>query len=328
MPPNSCIMSQEEPSPSSVVSSDLPLHLNLLVESTEQCSKTEQILGKILSDYSSSTVPGQQQQAGLSFLELKNHLMLDYLSNLAYLSLLKSSGKSLADEPVLLRLVELRTILEKLRPMEQKLKYQIDKALKVAESGAIKPDDPIHFKPNPGALLGKLGASNNDSDSEEEDSGDERNAKDSAGQDGGKYVVPKHVPAYYDDDKSKDALEEEAAKKEKKKHLSKSLIEDMKRQHLDTPEEVYEQEDVMKKRKIEAIRERTRYEEENFMRLPVSKKMKHSRRQMSTMGTIGDEVTSFGLNYFSDKKADDGTGRKKKSSRGRKAGKSKKKFRR
>ena len=316
--PNSNIeMSSSSSSPPSSVSSDLPQHLQLLVECTEQSDSAGQLVRKMIAELAPGT------ESGLSFLELKNHLMLDYLTNLTYLQLVKASGKSLVNEPVVLRLVELRTVLEKMRPMEQKLKYQIDKALKVAESGTIRPDDPLHFKANPSALMGKLTAGGGD----EEDSED-ADPESKAASSEGKYVVPKHVPAYYDEDKSKETLEEEAGKKEKKKLLSKSLIEDLKRQHLDTPEEVYEQEDTMKKRKIEAIRERTRYEEENFTRLPLSKKMKHSRKQMSTIGTIGDEITSFGLNYFSEK---GGGGDKKKGgggkNRGRKSGKSKKKFR-
>ena len=36
------------------------------------------------------------------------------------------------------------------------------------------------------------------------------------------------------------------------------------------------------------------------MRLPLTKKQKHSRRQMSTVGTLADEVTGFGRSHFSD----------------------------
>ena len=40
-----------------------------------------------------------------------------------------------------------------------------------------------------------------------------------------------------------------------------------------------------------------RYEEDHFTRLPMSKKMKHRAKQMSTIGNIGDEVTAFGSSF-------------------------------
>ena len=44
--------------------------------------------------------------------------------------------------------------------------------------------------------------------------------------------------------------EAEEAKRRKKQQLSKAMIEDLKRQHLDTPEEVFEREDVMRKKQV------------------------------------------------------------------------------
>jgi U3 small nucleolar ribonucleoprotein protein LCP5 len=51
--------------------------------------------------------------------------MVDYMTNLTYLMLRKSFGKSIADDPSVERLVENRTVLEKMRPIEKKLKYQV-----------------------------------------------------------------------------------------------------------------------------------------------------------------------------------------------------------
>ena len=55
------------------------------------------------------------------------------------------------------RLAYLRTILEKLRPLETKLKYQIDKLVKAATVGAAQTDvNPLSFKPNPSGLVSKV----------------------------------------------------------------------------------------------------------------------------------------------------------------------------
>ena len=65
-----------------------------------------------------------------------------------------------------------------------------------------------------------------------------------------------------------------------------------------------------------------RYEEDHFTRLPVSKKMKHKSRQMSTIGNIGDEVTAFGSSFSTS------TSKKRKGGGGFKKGAAKKKFKR
>ena len=306
-------MVSDEPSSSSVVSSCLPLHHALAEEVREAATAAANLVDNLADKFSEDT------SKGLSLLELKNHVMLDYLANLSQVMLAKASGRRLEGSGAVERLVTDRTVLEKLRPIEQKLKYQIGKALKVAEGGEIRPDDPLHFKANPSALVGKLDDEGDDSDEEEDEAGgdDGEEGKDK------KYVAPKHVPAYYDEDVSKEDREREAEGRRKKQQLSRGLIEDLKRQHLETPEEIYEQEDVMRKKNVQAIKERIRYEEENFMRLPLTKKQKHARRQMSTVGTLADEVTSFGRSHFSEASK----GRKRKSGGGFKKGSAKKKFR-
>ncbi|KAK4197304.1 hypothetical protein QBC40DRAFT_181397 [Triangularia verruculosa] len=82
---------------------------------------------------------------GISLLDVKNELLLSYLQNLVFLILLKlrqtRNGGSKdreheqdLDDLVVTKLVELRLYLEKgARPLEDKLKYQIDKVLRAAD---------------------------------------------------------------------------------------------------------------------------------------------------------------------------------------------------
>lgn len=298
---------------SSSVSADIPLHHSLASDVKNDCEKAVQIVNKLkkqLEDDDSSTADG------LSFLDLKNHMMTSYVANLSYIMLKKSFGKSIKDDPAIKRLTEIRTVMEKMRPIEQKLRYQIDKSIKVAESGEIKKDDPLHFKPNPSALISKLG--DEEDSSEEEDEGEAGETSKT-----GKYVVPKNVPMYFDD-QSREDVERENLQKARKTQLSRGMIEELKLQHQDAPEEIFSQVDTMKKKQIEMAKERTRFEEENFIRLNVSKKDKHKRRQMTTMGTIADEVTNFGTNVFD---GDGGPRGKKRKGKSGKKGKAKKKFR-
>lgn len=55
------------------------------------------------------------------------------------------------------RLVEIRTVLEKMRPIEHKLKYQIDKMVKSAVTGTSNGSDPAQFKANPVNMMSKVG---------------------------------------------------------------------------------------------------------------------------------------------------------------------------
>lgn len=261
---------------------------------------------------------------GLGFLELKNLIMLEYVSDLSFLLLMKCHGKKLDGAKSIERIVENRTVLEKMRPIEKKLKYQIDKYVKVAESGGeIRPEDPLHFKPNPSALAAD-DDSNYDSDENEVDAKEDKNRNQL-------YVVPKHIPTLCDDDLgSKQDTEKED--RSKKRTLSKSILEDLRRQHLDTPEEEHNQLDTMKAKHVAMLKERTRFEEDNFMRLPqMSKKDKHKmrKRSMTTMGNLADEITYFGQNNFYNK-PQEGKGGKRKHKGVAKGGKSggRKKFKR
>lgn len=62
---------------------------------------------------------------GISYLDTKYLLMLSYCSSIVFYLLLKAEGKSVKDHPVIERLVEIRLYLEKLRPIDKKLQYQV-----------------------------------------------------------------------------------------------------------------------------------------------------------------------------------------------------------
>lgn len=83
---------------------------------------------------------------GISLLDVKNDLLLSYLQNLVFLILLKlrqsktgapltsDTDEASLDDLVVKKLIELRVYLEKgVRPLEDKLRYQIDKVLRAAD---------------------------------------------------------------------------------------------------------------------------------------------------------------------------------------------------
>ena len=74
---------------------------------------------------------------GLSFLEAKYHLLLNYCANIGFYVLLKAEGKPVKDHPVVDQLVRLRTLLEKLEPVEKKLKGHVDRLVAGAGRAAV-----------------------------------------------------------------------------------------------------------------------------------------------------------------------------------------------
>jgi len=74
---------------------------------------------------------------GISLLTVKNDLLLSYIHHLVIIQLIKVTGHNLADHaPVISETIKSRVALEKVRPLEGKLKYQIEKLLRKAEVAA------------------------------------------------------------------------------------------------------------------------------------------------------------------------------------------------
>lgn len=86
------------------------------------------------------------EPAGLDYLHAKNGLMLSYLIDLAGLLRRRlddddgndgsGGGREEEDGQRLERLLEMRTALEKIRPLEKRMRYQIDKLLALSTLGA------------------------------------------------------------------------------------------------------------------------------------------------------------------------------------------------
>ncbi|KAJ1492805.1 Sas10/Utp3/C1D family-domain-containing protein [Baffinella frigidus] len=140
---------------------------------------------------------------GVTYLEVKLQLLLSYCASLALYLSLKARGVSVVDHPVIEKLVEVRAYMEKLRPLDAKLKYQIDKLLKTPAAssragGAEASADPLRFKPNPDALMpgGLLGAG----DGGEEDDNKARRGRDDDGEaKSGVYRAPKLSAVHFED---------------------------------------------------------------------------------------------------------------------------------
>lgn len=292
---------------------EVTVHKELLADLTKTAREVQDSVNGLVE----KVISGPNPDDGISFLSMKNGLLLEYNMNLTYLMIKKTKGESIVEDPAVERLCYLRTVLEKIRPIEQKLKYQVEKFVNIAETGQSRPDDPLSFKPNPNLLASKFDGDENSDESEDEDGKEKKSDK---------YVAPRNIPQKFDGDKTKDEIEADMIKKTKKTQLSKTMMNELKSQLWDTPEEISHQADTRKQKYIQQQREKEIYEEDNFIRLPVSKAEKMARAQLSTVSNIGASLTAFGQNNYDGNKdvlGGDPKGKKRKHSE-KKGGKGKK----
>jgi U3 small nucleolar ribonucleoprotein protein LCP5 len=243
-------------------------------------------------------------------LEVKNHLLLQYLVGITGISLNKACGKSIQGSAYVDQLIEVRTVLEKIRPIDNKLKYQVDKLIRNASTGAVEAD-PLRHRANPENLVGA-----DDDDSSEEDEDVPKSDKPKSGV----YQPPRVAPQHYDGD------EEEPSKKvEKVKRtlINRNLIREMQEELLDTPVEVHNRGDSYSTDLQMRAKEKQRFEETYMTRLPSTKQERHKIKSVSTVGVLGDEITDFTGKFNRINKS---KGTKRKFS-GKKKGGGKKRFR-
>ncbi|XP_059806766.1 neuroguidin [Hypanus sabinus] len=236
---------------------------------------------------------------GLTFLQVKNQLLAAYLSDLAYVILHKVTGHSLRGEPALLRLVEHRTVLEKMRPIEQKLRYQIDKLVKTALTGTLGAGNPLNFKPNPGNLISRLDDEEErdveDEEGDEEEEAETPQKKESVRSSKKVYVPPRLVPMVYDGDETAAERENRQRERARRRALSNSLIRELQEEYSQAPEELREGHGYHSMHQHREQAHRVQYEEAMMVRLNVPRSEKRRRQSRSlAMSSQLSSLTHFG----------------------------------
>ncbi|EDX03856.1 GD23361 [Drosophila simulans] len=301
---------------------DIPQAIQLLGEMNSNVKQVTDLVEGMLQRVKRGELTTEY---GLSFLEVKYHMLLDYLINLTYVVLRKCSGETIEGDPSIERLIEIRTVLEKIRPIDHKLRYQIDKLVKTATTWRLE-------------HAGGAGRDEDDGedDSDEEDEDDDEEDEDEAGAakmprkaatagKSGVYVPPRIKPVYYDGDERDADKEKKALDRAKKRAITSSMLQDLKEEYLDAPTEISSGSRAQQMLS-QAQKEKQEYEETYLMRLPVTKAEKHRQRKLTTLGTLGDEI----LGEISRESALRGDGSKKrklaKKGKGKKRGGKKRKF--
>ena len=285
---------------------DVPELLGLMEEFKAQLSNVMASVDHLLT-----FVNEMDTAKGIDFLEAKYHIFLDYIINIVQVILLKVDGQSIEEHPAIERLIETRILLEKMRPTEQRIKYQIDKLVKLAKSGTTSSggsSGPLSFKPNPQNMISKM-------EDEGESSEEEKETK-------GIYVPPKVSAVPYEDDTA-EGMKRKHEEKRKLKSLNKSLLKELREEYSETPEEIKDDYQLFRKGKShEKDLEKERYEEENLIRLSHSKKIAKNESNLKDLA----KFDSFGFDSDSDEDGQFKAKRMKRSKLSTKGKKIKKKF--
>ncbi|KAB7494535.1 Neuroguidin [Armadillidium nasatum] len=293
------------PSLDSDIASDLPVATNLLSDLSNSASNVTKTLKFLREKIENENL---QTEQGISLLELKNQMFMSYIANLSYTSLLKLSGISLENNFSIDNLVELRVALERIRPLEDKLKHQIHRYLKLANEGVSEEGAQSQDTKN---SLDNIDSSDDDGEATTEDKKDEKQL----------YKIPRISQTHYP---GEEEMETNKQKRERMRALNSSMLRDALEEHTEDPQ-VHHNIDTLKHKAVEKRREIERYEEENFTRIPLTKQQKAALHQMSTQGTIASDLLSFrNLKEFGGH-SEGGKKRKKSKGKGKKGFKKRKK---
>jgi len=240
---------------------------------------------------------------GISLLSVKNDLLLHYLINLIAVMFRRStpnqSLNSSSTRSIILRLCEIRTFIEKIRPIEQKLQYQMDKLLK------NNVDQQLNYRPNIENFDEDINEKEETTKDEDEEEEEEKPKI---------YRPPKLVPVEYNEDfndKNENGTINKRLEHLKRRAYHSDILEDYKNKYSDAPEEIYNSERSRLLQQSRAYKEKITYEEEYFKRLPQTKRERlQLQRSMMTNGNdVMDHIQD--ANVLFDDNLNDSTKKKK-----------------
>ncbi|KAI3794700.1 hypothetical protein L1987_37333 [Smallanthus sonchifolius] len=110
-----------------IVYNSAPELVGLLSELNEAVDQLETKVDPILSKLKEEK---NINQNGIQYMEVKKQLLLSYCQAITFYLLLKSEGHLVRDHPVLARIVEIKNLLDKMKPLDENLSFDIEDFLK------------------------------------------------------------------------------------------------------------------------------------------------------------------------------------------------------
>lgn len=106
-----------------IVYNSAPELVGLLSELNEAVDQLETKVDPILNKLKEEK---NLNKPGIQYMELKKQLLLSYCQAITFHLLLKSEGHSVHDHPILARLVEIKNLLDKMKPIDENLSFEVE----------------------------------------------------------------------------------------------------------------------------------------------------------------------------------------------------------
>mmetsp|Transcript_12333 Transcript_12333/g.18417 ORF Transcript_12333/g.18417 Transcript_12333/m.18417 type:complete len:494 (+) Transcript_12333:18-1499(+) len=249
-------------------------------------------------------------EEGYSYLETKYRTLLSYCMDITYYLILKTTGETIENHPVLARMVESRMILEKMKPIDEQMKTQIESLMEIAKK--VEETTTTNQKAKPTKIEELAWQSDTDTEEEEKMRDDEEEEQYTSEEEEDmmmedeeeeRYKAPKLRPLNLDH-KNDDLRErgEEKAKERLAKRLRASNIEkELQLQIGEQPEEVESigTERKAANNKVHELRSDIEaYEAKHYKRAKLSKKNQrmladYERKQGDSIHDELSELESF-----------------------------------
>jgi hypothetical protein len=288
-------------------------------ETAEKLAKlTSTLLERVKLAQSQASPDGSlTNEPGLAFLTTKLELLLSYCIDVTFITLLKVEGQTIEGHPVIDQILLLQGVLERVRPLDAKMKHQLNKLIQLVTSGSsdaglrprlanLVPVGREEVRDRSATKIVGLGHA----DKEEEEEEQETDYTGNSGQ-GEIYQAPKLAAVPFEDDKnarSAEAKEQRRQDRLQQRMRASETLQSVRSEVLGTPEEVaggtagvasLGQDALSRVRREDA--ERTDWEEEHMMRRQVTKKDRASRKRLlaqanrlETIADVGDLAEVWG----------------------------------
>ncbi|GMF39590.1 unnamed protein product [Phytophthora lilii] len=201
-----------------------------------------------------------------------------------FFALLKlEKPEKVKDHPVFKELVRYRTLLERIRPLDRKMKYQVDKMLKVALSGGKGLDESLSYAPNPDELAAEDGQ---DDDEDGEEGGS--SSKD------GIYRAPRLAAVPYEEEERAQVKQAKKEERNRQRLQKSTILAELREEFSERPTEILASgTSVVDKEIAREEAEKKEFEESRFVRVVTSRKDKIRKRQREMEANRADNVGSI-----------------------------------
>ena len=111
-----------------MIEQDSPELAPMLAELSETMNTIETTIKPVLEKLQNTTLRKNsflRSKNGRSYLQMKHNLLLSYSTFLIFYLLLKVEGREIKNHPVVYKLAHIKTLFQKLKPVDDKIKVEV-----------------------------------------------------------------------------------------------------------------------------------------------------------------------------------------------------------